>query len=131
MLTTRTVAWTVLRRAEKRSPEDQALLDDLRRNAPALDETVALAEAFIGLVRDRAPERLDPWLQQAQDGAVPALRRFAKRLSADYDAVRAAVTLDWSNGSAEGQINRLKALKRQMYGRAHLDLLERRFLLAA
>ena len=131
VLTTRAVAWMVLRRAEKRSPEDQVLLDDPRRNAPALDETVALAEAFVGLVRDRAPERLDPWPRQAQDGAVPALRRFAKRLSADYDAVRAAVTLDWSNGSAEGQINRLKALKRQMYGRAHLDLLERRFLLAA
>lgn len=80
--------------------------------------TVVLAEAFIGLVRDRAPERLAPWPQQAQDGAVPALRRFAKRLSDDYDAVRAAVTLDWSSGQTEGQINRLKALKRRMYGRA-------------
>jgi len=49
----------------------------------------------------------------------------------DYDAVRAALTLAWSNGPVEGQINRLKTLKRQMYGRANLDLLERRFLLAA
>ena len=78
-----------------------------------------------------APERLDPWLQRAQDGAIPALRRFAKRLSADYDAVRAAVTLAWSNGPVEGQVNRLKAIKRTMYGRANLDLLERRFLMAA
>ena len=52
-------------------------------------------------------------------------------MSADYDAVRAALMLDWSNGPVEGQINRLKTLKRQMYGRANLDLLERRFLLAA
>lgn len=52
-------------------------------------------------------------------------------MSADYDAVRAAVTLDWSNGPVEGQINRLKMLKRTMYGRAGLDLLGRRFLLAA
>ena len=59
------------------------------------------------------------------------MQGFAKRLSADNDAVRAAVTLDWSNGQTEGQINRLKTIKRQMYGRAGLDLLSRRFLLAA
>ena len=82
-------------------------------------------------MRDRAPDRLDPWLTHAADGTVQRLRRFAKRLSADYDAVRAALTLAWSNGPVEGQISRLKALKRQMYGRANLDLLERRFLLAA
>ena len=81
-------------------------------------------------MRGREPECLDPWLQRAQDGAVASLRRFAERLSADHDAVRAAVTLDWSNGQTEGQINRLKAIKRQMYGRAGLDLLERRFLMA-
>jgi transposase len=51
--------------------------------------------------------------------------------SADYKAVRTAVTLDWSNGPVEGQIDRLKMFKRTMYGRAGLDLLGRRFLLAA
>ncbi len=85
----------------------------------------------MGLVRDRAPDRLDPWLQQAGDSGVRQLRGFAKRLSADGDAVRAAVALDWSNGPVEGQINRLKTIKRQMYGRAGLDLLEHRFLSAA
>jgi transposase len=131
VLTPHTVAWLVLRRAEKRSADDQALLADLRRHAPELDEAVALAEAFAGLVRDHAADRLDPWLRRAGESGVRRLRDFAKRLSADYDAVRAAVTLDWSNGQAEGQINRLKTLKRQMYGRASFDLLERRFLLAA
>jgi len=62
---------------------------------------------------------------------VPPLQRFAKRLRADHEAVHAALSLDWSNGQTEGQINRLKTIKRQMYGRASLDLLERRFLLAA
>jgi Transposase len=57
--------------------------------------------------------------------------RLVKRLSVDYEAVRAAVKLGWSNGPVEGQINRLKMLKRTMYGRAGLDLLGRRFLLAA
>ena len=101
------------------------------RQAPELEAAIDLAEAFTALVRDRAPDRLDPWLKQAADSTIQQLRRFAKRLSADYDAVHAALTLAWSNGPVEGQISRLKALKRQMYGRANLDLLERRFLLAA
>lgn len=92
---------------------------------------MTLTEEFAALVRGRKPEHLDPWLQQAQDSALPALQRFARRMSSDYDAVRAAVTLAWSNGQVEGQINRLKTLKRQMYDRASLDLLECRFLLAA
>jgi transposase len=131
VLTPRTAAWLVLRRTEKRSEEDHALLADLRGRAPELDEAVALAEAFTGLVRDHAPERLDFWLQRAGDSMIRHLQSFAKHLSADYDAVRAAVELAWSNGQVEGQINRLKTIKRQMYGRAGLDLLRRRFLLAA
>jgi transposase len=130
-LTPRRAAWTVLRREERRSAQDSDVLANLRRYAPELDEAVTLAEAFIGLVRDRAPDRLDPWLKQALRSTLRPLRRFAKHLSADYDAVRAAVTLGWSNGPVEGQINRLKMLKRTMYGRAGLDLLSRRFLLTA
>jgi transposase len=116
---------------EKRSEEDHVLLADLRSCAPELDEAVALAEAFTGLIRDHAPERLDLWLQRAGNSMVRQLQSFAKHLSADYDAVRAAVELAWSNGQVEGQINRLKTIKRQMYGRASLDLLSQRFLLAA
>jgi len=131
VLTPRTAAWIVLRPPGRRDGEEAGLLARLREAAPTLAAAVDLAEEFAALVRERRPERLDPWLQQAQDSAAPALQRFARRLSSDYDAVRAAVTLAWSNGQVEGQINRLKTLKRQMYGRANLDLLERRFLLAA
>ena len=131
VLTPRTAAWTVLRRAEKRTVENQALLAGVRGRSPVLNEAVELAEAFTALVRGREAAQLDPWLQQAEHSAVPPLQRFAKRLRADYDAVRAALSLSWSNGQTEGQINRLKTIKRQMYGRAGLDLLERRFLPAA
>ncbi len=131
VLTLRTTAWLVLRRADKRSADDRALLAELRQHAPELDEAVALAEEFTGLIRDRAPDRLDPWLRQARDSTVWQLQNFAKGLQDDYAAVQAAVALTWSNGQTEGQINRLKTLKRQMYGQANLDLLERRFLLAA
>ena len=131
VLTPRTAAWAVLRRPERRDDEDRALLAGLRKRSPVLDAAVGPAEEFAALVRGRRPERLDPWLNAAQDGPVAALRRVAKRLQDDGGAVRAAVTLDWSNGQTEGQINRLKTLKRQMYGRAGLDLLERRLLLTA
>jgi transposase len=131
VLTPRTAAWLVLRRTEERSAQDQTLLADLRQHTSELDEAVALAEAFTGLIRDHALDRFDPWLQRAGDSTIRQLRRFAKHLSADYDAVRAAVDLAWSNGLVEGQINRLKMIKRQMYGRAGLDLLAKRFLLPA
>jgi transposase len=131
VLTSRTLAWLVLRRSEKRGEDDRALLAELRRHSPELEETITLAEEFTGLIRDHAPGRLDPWLQQARGCTARQLRSFAKRLLDDYGAVRAAVEMAWSNGPVEGQINRLKTIKRQMYGRAKQDLLERRFLLAA
>ena len=113
VLTPRTAAWTVLRRAEKRTVVSQALLAGMRGRSPSLNEAVELAEGFTGLVRGREAAQLDPWLQQAENSAVPPLQRFAKRLRADYDAVRAALSLDWSNGQTEGQVNRLKTIKRQ------------------
>jgi transposase len=82
-------------------------------------------------VRQRQPGRFDGWLVQAADSAISALQRFAKGLRDDYEAVKVGMTLPWSNGPVEGHINRLKMLKRQMYGRAGIDLLSRRFLLAA
>src|SRR4029453_12647632 len=85
---------------------------------------------FTRLVRQRQPERLDPWLQRATTSAVDAIRRFATGLYEDYEAVKAGVTLSWNSGPVEGHINRLKMLKRQMFGRARLDLLSRRFVLA-
>ena len=114
VLTSRTAAWLVLRRTEKRSADDRALLADLRQHAPELNEAVALAEEFTGLIRDHAPDRLDPWLKRARDSTIRQLQSFAKRLGDDYAAVRAAVMLAWSNGQTEGQVNRLKTIKRQM-----------------
>jgi transposase len=96
-----------------------------------LAEAVTLAQDFAGLVRQRQPAQLDPWLTRAATSTLPSFQRFARGLRADYAAVQAGVTLPWSQGPIEGHITRLKMLKRQMYGRARLDLLARRFLLAA
>lgn len=76
------------------------------------------------------PEQLDPWLKQAIHCGISPFQRFAQRLREDYDAVKAGVTLPVSNDPVEGHINRLKMLKRQMYGRAGIALLSRRFLQA-
>jgi transposase len=95
-----------------------------------LAEAIDLAQDFAQLVRRRQPARLDPWLTRATLSTVSALQRFAKGLTDDYAAIKAGITRRWSNGPVEGQINRLKMLKRQMFGRARLDLLSRRFVLA-
>ncbi|MBW4429784.1 MAG: ISL3 family transposase [Nostoc desertorum CM1-VF14] len=95
-----------------------------------LKSAIELAQQFAFLVRQRLPEQLDAWLNKAKNSSVSLLRSFAVSLESDYNAVKAGVTMSVSNGPVEGHINRLKMLKRQMYGRAKIDLLERRFLLA-
>jgi transposase len=92
---------------------------------------VALAQDCAGLIRRRQPTQLDPWLARAATSALPPFRCFAKGLRKDDAAVQEGVTLPWSQGPIEGPINRLKMRKRQIFGRARLDLLVQRFLLAA
>jgi transposase len=83
------------------------------------------------MLRGRHPEMLDGWLEEALSSASPELRSFAEGLRCDHEAVRASLSEEWSNGQVEGQINRLRLLKRQMYGRASFTLLKQRVLHAA
>jgi transposase len=130
-LTARRATWLVLRRPERLDKDEAALLAQLHAQHPELPAAIALAQNFAQLVRERRPEQLDPWLARAAGSSLTPLQRFAKGIRNDYEAVKAGVTLPWSNGPVEGQINRLKMLKRQMFGRAKLDLLQQRFLRAA
>jgi transposase len=130
-LTPRRATWLVLHPAAGSTDHDHHQLAQLTAQSPELAEAVALAQEFAGLVRQRQPAQLDSWLARAAVSALPPFRRFARGLRADLAAVQAAVTLPWSQGPIEGHINRLKMLKRQMFGRARLDLLARRFLLVA
>jgi transposase len=129
-LTPRRATWLVLRREAKRTAPEAQQLAQLREQHPAVAEAIDLAQDFTQLVRQRQPERLDAWLQRATSSTLEALQRFARGLREDYEAVKAGVTLPWSTSPAEGHINRLKMVKRQMFGRARLDLLRRRFVLA-
>ena len=81
----------------------------------------------IHLVGEKA--NLNRWIKMALESGIPSLKNFAKGLQQDYDAVKAAVSLKWSNGQVEGQVNRLKNIKRQMYGRASFKLLRKRVLM--
>ncbi len=127
-LTPRRATWLVLRREAKRTEAQTQQLAQLRAQQTEVAEAIDLAEDFATLVRQRQPAQLDPWLQRATTSTLEAWQRFAKGLSEDYEAVKAGVTLPWSTGPVEGHINRLKMLKRQMFGRARLDLLSRRFV---
>lgn len=129
--TPRSLAWAVLRRPEKQDAGEQHRCADLRALDPVLDEAVQLTQEFAALVRERQAEQLDGWLDRASASKAAAFRGFAASLRRDEAAVRAGMTLPWSTGPVEGEINRLKLIKRTMFGRAKLDLLRQRVLYAA
>jgi transposase len=109
--------------------DEAAQIAQLQAQHPEVAAAIIFAQDFAQLVRE--PDRLDPWLARAAESSLVPLQRLAKGLRDDYDAVKAGVTLPWSTGPVEGHMNRLKLLTRQMFGRATLDLLPQRFLLAA
>jgi transposase len=129
-LTPRRATWLVLRRAEQRTEVEAQQLAQLHAQSAEIAEAIDLAQDFTHLVRQRQPEHLEPWLERASTSALEAVRRFTSGLRDDYAAVQAGVTLPWSSGPVEGHINRLKMVKRHMFGRARLDLLSRRFIRA-
>jgi transposase len=90
--------------------------------ATALD----LADEFADLLRKRSSGTLSDWLVRGEASSSPEIRRYAEGIRQDESAVLAAVTQRWSNGPVEGHINRLKMIKRQMYGRAGFVLLRAR-----
>jgi hypothetical protein len=119
----------LLRDSQGLSCEQRAFIRVLSAARRGLREARRLARGFARVVRERLPDELDRWMARASYQSAPKeLQRFAKGLRADYAAVRAALIYPWSNGQVEGQINRLKLIKRQMYGRAKLDLLRKRVL---
>jgi transposase len=127
----RQARWLLLRAMETLTPEERAYRTALFDAEPTISEAQQFAADFEVLVRTRDAPGLASWLERADASDLPEVRSFAAGIRRDRAAVDAALTLPWSNGQTEGQINRLKVLKRQMYGRAKLDLLEKRFLYAA
>ena len=120
------IAWQIVQKPPSTEPEP-IMLTHLRQN-PALATLITLATTFTQMVRERNADALDAWLVQAKTSPFPAVQRLGRSLQDDMAAVSAALSMPQSNGRTEGHVHRLKLLKRQMYGRAKLDLLRQRLL---
>lgn len=122
--------WWLILRSEELSGDQRRFVDDLVSRSDAVRSARELVVEFGRVLRGRDIGALRPWLDVAGRCSHGELRELAAGLRRDMRAVEAAITEPWSNGPTEGQVNKLKVLKRQCYGRAKLDLLERRFLAA-
>jgi transposase len=120
-------SWLLLR-PEKLGDEEKKAVELLRRLSPEVGRAQELALSFVRMIRGRRTDELRQWLIDAQRSEIPELVSFANGLSEDFSAVKAALSYKWSQGQVEGQVHRLKMVKRQMYGRANLDLLRARML---
>jgi transposase len=127
----RQVATLILRRPERRTDEQRAYLKLLTGEEPAIATAITLTADFLVMLRRRDGERFPEWLAAAEASGIDELVRFASKLREDVAAVQAGLTLRYSNGQTEGQVTRLKLIKRQGYGRANFDLLRKRVLRAA
>lgn len=121
-------SWLIMLDEEKLDDDDQAARRRLLEADPQVGTVDRLARQFIQMVKERSGQGLDQWLKAVAASGIKSLTSFANGLRSDLAAVRNALSMPWSNGQVEGQINRLKFIKRQMYGRAKLDLLRKRVL---
>jgi transposase len=117
-------------RVENRDADDTKLLSQIVAQHSALALAVELADEFLQLLRQQRADDFDDWLMTALKSSLQPFGQFAEGLLEDYAAVKASMMTTVSNGPVEGLNNRLKMLKRQMYGRAGLELLTKRFILA-
>jgi transposase len=123
----RQLSWLLVQEVDKLADDDIKMLKYIQQ-----DDLVArayrLAQQFVKIVREHIHQSLEPWLASCVASAIPDLASFAIGLQSDFDAVLAALTTGWSNGQTEGQVNRLKMIKRTMYGRASFKLLRLKVL---
>jgi transposase len=124
----RTIARLMTVKRDHMSKADAVTVAAIQAGVPSLVEAHGLIERFHAMIRKKEGDRLDPWIAEARDSQVSS---FATGIAKDKSAVRAAITEPWSNGQVEAQITKLKLVKRQMYGRANLDLLQASLLGAA
>ena len=126
----RQLAWLLVQAADTRTADEQALWARLQQH-PELGQIQALVQQGRAIIRQRHAAELDAWLLACRTSGIVEVQHFVDVLQRDYAAVKAAVTLPWSNGPVEGHINRLKFIKRSGYGRMQLDLLRQRVLYEA
>lgn len=117
-----------MRRPDKLEEIEQEHLAAFRRADPSLETTYQLAQDFLVMMRQREGERLDAWLTQVHESQLPELESFAHGVERDKAPVQAGLTLPINHGQVEGQVTRIKLIKRMMYGKAGFALLRQRVL---
>ncbi|MFE5012194.1 transposase [Streptomyces sp. NPDC056696] len=128
--TPRTVSGWTLRHPESLRGSEQMRLKAVLAHCPELDALTGHVRSFARMLTQREGERLPQWLDAVRQDDLPTIHTLAAGIDRDRDAVIAGLTLPWSSGVVEGHVNRIKMLKRQMFGRAGFRLLRKRVLLA-
>lgn len=123
----RKLSWLLVLAPDQLTEHDTAMLHHIQQEE-AIHHFYDLAQEFRALLCARSTERLDTWLETAAHSTLPKVRTFIKALRDEYAFLRAVLEQEWSNGQTEGQVNRLKFIKRQMYGRASFPLLRQKVL---
>jgi len=126
----RTATRWILTHPDRLDTDDTAALKKILDRSPQLAATAAHVAAFAEMLLERHVDQLDAWIAAVEADDQPDLHRFTHGLHRDYHAVRAGLTQPHSSGVVVGNVNRIKTIKRQMYGRANFDLLRKRVLLA-
>jgi transposase len=123
--------WLFIRDPGDLTTEEQAELELICQRSATAEESYQLTQQFMSMLRLRHGQEFETWLAAVEASHIPELRRFAHSLLKDKDAVVAGLTLSYSNGPVEAQVQKLKLVKRSMFGRAKLPLLRQRLLNAA
>ena len=130
-LSAQEAAWLFVCNPQKRRIFQATRLDDLRVTNEDLGRAYQLAQDFRVMVTKRQGQVLGRWLEEAKASGIKELQSLAAGIYRDFNAVHAALSTAYSNGQTEGKVNKLKCIKRQMDGRANVDLLRQRMLLCA
>jgi transposase len=125
----RRAAWLLVKHEKDMTDDERNALEGIIQTDSSVAYAHTLGQRFSAMIKEQDCEALRPWLKDVADSGIDTLKQFAKGIKQDLDAVTNALRLPWSQGQVEGQVNRLKLIKRQMYGRANFDLLRKKVLL--
>ncbi len=121
-------AFLFVRQPDELDETQQKELALMRQASSSAEAAYRLVQAFMQMIPEHTGQQLETWLSSVEASTLPEFKSFAKGIQQDKVAVLAGLTLPWSNGPLEGHVNRLKLIKRSMYGRAKLRLLRQRVL---
>ena len=122
------VSWWIVLESNKLKTDEEKFIESLSEVSDQFLELRSFSREFVKIIREKDENLFSDWLMRAQNSQVKEIKNFALGIRKDEEPVRQAVVSQWSNGQMEGQVNRLKTIKRQMYGRANFNLLRARVL---